>query len=295
MPASQPIKIMNSIIKSNAKLNLYLRVTEKKDGYHLLESIFAPIKHSDIIYISESADNQDKCTITTKYISPTPLIQNNTVLKALSLMRQKYEFKQHFNIEIEKNIPIGAGLAGGSSNAATIISWLVKNFNLSTSKEEITEIAKKIGADVPFFIHNKPSLVKGIGEIIFPIELSPYKVIIVYPMLELLTKDVFNHYSANNDNTAPIEAFFARLEDKSGLPTDQTYNSLISPACSLCPEIEDILNFMQQLPNCILSSMTGSGSTCFALFDQNENLTTQLKILNTQYPKYFISESNIEI
>lgn len=288
---------MNSIIKSNAKLNLYLQVTGKKEGYHLLESIFVPISLSDTIYISESAEPRDKCTITTKYISPSPPIQNNTVLKALDLLRQKYRFKQYFNIEIDKYIPIGAGLGGGSSNAGLIISWLIKTFNLTASEEEILEIAKKIGADVPFFIHNRPSLIKGIGEIIDPIELAPYKIIMVYPMSELSTNKVFSHYSTNfikKDNVASIDNFLSILKNKEkNSLTDQIYNSLINPACSICPAITPILNFMKNLPNSILSSMTGTGSTCFSIFPPDEDLKKQLHLLKTQYPQYLILESNI--
>ena len=172
----------------NAKINIGLNIISKRaEGYHNIESIFYPIAWRDILEITPA-----------KHLSfeSTGLFipgQDNLCLKAYNLLKSHYDIAP-VAIHLHKNIPIGAGLGGGSSNAAFTLKALNTIFELGLQKDELKKMAAQIGADCSFFIDNKPSLASGIGELLNPIffDLSNYHLIVVKPPIFISTAEAFS-------------------------------------------------------------------------------------------------------
>ena len=241
-------------IKAYGKVNLGLDVVGKRpDGYHELDMIMCPIDLYDDIEIVIS----DKDSVTSDVSIP----KENTVTKAVSLMRERYKFKEHFDIKIEKHIPMQAGLAGGSADAASVIWAIVKILKLEADAKELLDIGKEIGADVPFCMVGKLSRVKGIGEVIEPFEKNlSLPCILVRPNSGIDTgkafkslKEPFFHPDILTIQKAMISGDYNAFIRNLG-------NSLEGPAISMVSEITTIKTELIDMGfDCSL--MTGSGST----------------------------------
>ncbi|MDR1697448.1 MAG: 4-(cytidine 5'-diphospho)-2-C-methyl-D-erythritol kinase [Erysipelotrichaceae bacterium] len=256
------------LIKAYAKINLSLNVFPKEPNtnLHQIDSIFLPIDLFDVIDIDIAMRNY---TFVTCDDPDMEIIENNTISRAIKLMRDRYGFKEHFHVEIHKAIPVRGGLGGGSSNAAAVILYLNKLLNLRATKEELIEIAKQVGSDVTFFLDNKPARVTGFGEKVSqPIKLiDDYHVLLVKPQQGLSTAEVYQEADnlglkqlANNDLL--IKAL--ETGDKELVRTS-IFNSLQEAAIKLSPEIQSIIDLLKQ-EGFRTVMMSGSGSTVFALF-----------------------------
>ena len=199
---------MNSIkLKSRAKINLSIDVLGKRqDGYHLVEMIMQTIDLYDLIEISEIEDNQ---IIIKSASDEIPLDCNNLVYKAADLIKQKFNITKGIEIDIQKNIPVAAGMAGGSSNAAAILVGLNKLWNLNLSDQALEELGLKLGADVPFCINGGAVLASGIGE-----ELTPIKglskdicILVCKPDLFVSTKEVYESLDSKHIDKRPNNKF----------------------------------------------------------------------------------------
>lgn len=253
------------ICKSYAKINLSLKVTgTREDGYHYLEMVNLPLKLHDIVEFDPLPNAQE-----THIVCDDPGLsglKHNLCQKAFNLMQEKYGFKQRFLIKIHKEIPFAAGLGGGSSNAAVVMSALNKMLHLGASNAELAELGVQIGADVPFFLENRPMQVSGIGEIMSPLPVKKnWNVLIVKPQKGLSTKDVYaicDSFPKASVDTALVEEGLAEFdEDKIAKGIG---NDLMAPAISLLPEIGNVCDSLKQMGFKIVS-MSGSGSSCFAL------------------------------
>lgn len=246
---------------SHAKINAFLHIVGKKEnGYHLLESIFLPINIADKITITENKDIQ--CLVHGAEIT------DNICTKIAKALAQKFAVDKGALIEIEKNIPISAGLGGGSSNAATTLKLLCKLWNIEMSQQEMIDFSTPIGADIPFFIVNKPAVVAGIGEFITPIEMpKQYKLLLINCNKSVSTIDVFK---------MGFPTFSPKMDFEKNTNYDEmifsSHNDLQANAIKLCPEIADVLEFLQQQQGCMLARMSGSGATCFGIFEDDATL-----------------------
>ena len=253
------------LVKSYAKINLSLKITgNRDDGYHFLEMINLPIDLYDTIEISRiPASMGSYVTLDDPNLSQ---LQENLGTRALNMMREAFGFKDNFNIKIHKEIPSGAGLGGGSSDAATIMLMLNKILRLNATKEKMDQIALALGADVPYFLNPVPAKVTGIGEEIVPIKVKKkYFCLLVKPTQSLSTADVYNlsdycqKYRIETDKVAEglASGDDIMVERYSG-------NDLLPAAEKLAPEIGEIFATMKN-DGFNLASMSGSGSTLFAL------------------------------
>ena len=178
----------------NAKINLGLNIVEKRpDGYHNLETIFYPINLQDALEVTRRENNDKEYTL---HISGSPLEgepEDNLVVKAYKLLKKDYPGLLPVDIHMYKHIPAGAGLGGGSSDAACMIKLLNDKFSLGLSTERMEEYAVKLGADCAFFIRNKPVFATGIGNLFEPVELSlkGYHIILIKPDIFVSTRDAF--------------------------------------------------------------------------------------------------------
>jgi len=251
-------------ILSPAKINLFLHVSGKRpDGYHDIVSLMCCVSLYDVI----SFDFDGGITSVTCTDPEIPCDERNHALKAAYLFLGKFRKNEGIRIHIEKNIPAGAGLGGGSSNAAAVLSCLNSWFGNPFSVKEIMAMGLEIGADVPFFLFKKPALATGIGEKLkeYPLKL-PYKILIVYPGFGVLTKEVYNNLNLRLTNCknklkklVSVQEFDAKL----------LCNDLESVAVSKYPEIDEVKEaILKQGASGVL--MSGSGSSVFGLFSDND-------------------------
>lgn len=288
-------------LKCPAKINIFLNIIGKKsDGYHQLESIFLPIELSD--YIEVKPASAFKLITSGKYQNK---IKNseNILIKILEYFKKNFQISDNFSVNLQKNIPIGAGLGGGSSDGAGFIKILNQIFNLKLDKQKMQEIALNFGSDLPFFFEESACMVRGRGELVARLpshiveKFTNYKILLINPNINLSTKLIFENYQklikANKINYSKpidIENLFTKNLDEIFKISN---NDLAQIAFLNHPILIEILKDLNSF-NPILANMTGSGSTMFTIFDKlNLNLNQCHNFLIKKYPNYFINISNL--
>lgn len=273
------------IKKSPAKINLYLEIVGRAtNGYHLLDSLMVPIDIFDVITLEKS----DQLQLEIKGENAAVLQvnwQKNIIIKAINLLAEKFYLTPNIKITLEKNIPIAAGLGGGSSNAATILLMLNEFYDLHLSKAELLDLGLKLGADVPFFINGNVAFVSGIGEVL---KLAKFNcdnlfLLIVNPKKPLSTQEVFLNFAAD------FRSQNSQIKNNQIISTIKNrYNDLQISAIRIIPEIAIILQKISQQKNCLVSRMSGSGASCFGVFENAEDL--ELAYINMQktFPNFYI-------
>jgi 4-diphosphocytidyl-2-C-methyl-D-erythritol kinase len=277
------------IKKAHAKLNLALNIVGlRPDGYHDIETIMLPLDLHDSIELNiasnRSADDFVVCDNYNVGIS-----KYNLCHKAINIARQKWGFKQHFDIFIHKNIFLQSGLGGGSADAAVVLKSIVKILNIKTTNEELIEVARQIGSDVPFMLFNKPAVVSGVGEHIeyfdFDNKYRNYYILLVKPLAGLSTTAVYTEYEKCEkkfyDIKACKEAFIKGEPIK-----DLIGNSLENPAFSLLPELAELKKSLVEY-GFELVFMTGGGSCMVAMTDNKHLANKALK-------HYFMDKEHYE-
>ncbi|WP_245503454.1 4-(cytidine 5'-diphospho)-2-C-methyl-D-erythritol kinase [Aquabacterium lacunae] len=246
-------------LKAPAKLNLFLHVTGRRaDGYHLLQSVFVPIDWCDTLHLHLRTDGQ-----ITRHDLTATLPPEDLCLKAARLLQQHSGTSLGADVHIDKQVPWGAGLGGGSSDAATVLKGLNTLWGLHWPTERLAELAVQLGADVPFFIHGRPAWVEGVGEQITPIELPQAlfdtPVAVLKPPVAIPTPAIFGSENLRRDEKPAIVADFLAAPKQFGC------NNLEEPAKAYSQEVVQALEWMQaRFGN---SRMTGSGSAVFAWVD----------------------------
>ena len=188
--------------ESPAKLNLFLKVLSKRsDGYHNIDTSFQYIDLSDKM-IFKKTEKDILIESKEKFL----LNHNNTIFQSAQKLKEMFKVKSGVKIQIQKNIPIGAGLGGGSSNSATTLVALNKLWDLNLSKNRLIEIGKNIGADVPFFIFGKNALGKGLGEELKPVDSVKNNFLLIQPDIHNSTKKMFNLLEQWRENNKTISA-----------------------------------------------------------------------------------------
>lgn len=291
---------MNSItLKSRAKINLSIDVLGKRqDGYHLVEMIMQTIDLYDLIEINEKDNDQITIKSTSDEI---PLDCNNLVYKAANLIKKTFNINKGVEIHIKKNIPVAAGMAGGSSNAAAVLVGLNKLWNLNLSNQQLEKIGLKLGADVPFCINGGAVLASGIGE-----ELTPIKgltkdvcILVCKPDLFVSTKEVYECIDSKDIDKRPNNKFLIEClknEDTRQL-AENMFNVLEGVTMDKHPVIQQIKDIMTN--NRALGAMvSGSGPTVFGLYENREDAVKCKAILEKQFKQTFVvacEEKGVEV
>lgn len=262
-----------------AKINLGLNVVSKRpDGYHNLETVFYPVGIKDEILIETVPDKispRYDCSLNIKGINIDGELQQNLIVKAYKLLKQRYTSIPKINVTLTKNIPTQAGMGGGSADCAFTIRMLNDGFNLGMSIKEMQETATELGADCPFFINPTPSFATGIGEILTPIDLnlSQYKIAIVKPPIMISTKEAFANITPKKPTMCCRDIVMQPIETWK----EKLVNDFEQGISNSHPEIIKIKNKLYDL-GAIYASMTGSGSALFGIFDKNiYNLDKEFK------------------
>lgn len=238
-----------------AKLNLFLHVTGRRaDGYHLLQSVFRLIDTHDTLYLSVTDDGR----VARENALPGIPEEQDLSVRAAKLLQEEAGCRAGVRIRLEKRLPMGGGLGGGSSDAATVLLALNALWGLGFGRSELQEIGLRLGADVPFFVFGKSALVEGVGEVLTPVALPAAWYVVLVPPVAVPTQKIFTDPELTR-NTPPITmaAFFAGAG----------HNDLEPVACRLYPALSDHLEWLGQYGQ---ARMSGSGSCVFAGFSSRE-------------------------
>lgn len=263
--------------KINAALNVVCR---REDGYHELEMVMLPLTLCDDVSIHFA--KTDWFTWNLKY----HINGKNTIVKAVHLMREHYKIQNHFRIHVHKRIPTQAGLAGGSADAAAVMLAIRDMCHIQASDEEIAQLSKQIGADVPFCVMNTPSVVKGIGEILEPFEMNcDFDVVLLKPYKGVSTKECFESIDFNECIHPDVEEVKRCLceDDFEGLSAC-VGNTLENAAIKLVSEIGQAKAYLKELGFEVVC-MSGSGSTVFGLTRKPDLVEKVMK--NSKYRDWF--------
>lgn len=277
------------VVFPNCKINLGLNILDKReDGFHNLQSIFIPVPWCDVLEIIES--ERDEIFVYGNEVAADS--QSNTCFKALQILRGVRKFPA-VQIHLLKNIPMGAGLGGGSSDGAFTLKLLNEKFNLGFSLEELKIFAAQIGSDCPFFIENKPMLVEGRGEKILPINFSlkDFSIAIIYPEAHVDTAFAYKQLSEFRKKNK-IETRKFSVEKFLQLSPEEWKNILFNDFEEVIFPMNNEIKIWKDFfynQGAIFSLMSGSGSSVFSIFKKNE-IPDLKKLSELQQVKFFQSD-----
>jgi len=278
---------MNEIaIKAPAKINIGLNIINKReDGYHNLETLFYPINLYDNIII-KPADSL-KFNTDSDFLASE---NDNIVLKAVRLLERESGEKINVEIRLEKNIPVGAGLGGGSSDGAAVLKALNKAYSLNLSEDRLISLALELGSDVPFFIRSTPSLASSRGEILTPVNFSiSSPVLIVNPGIHISTKWAFQNILPGKWHTG----LFDLLKENGDIKSLKS--GILNDFETIClqhyPELKNIKDKLY-FYGADFALMSGSGSSFFGIFPSSEQAQTALEYFSQLNYFTFIHREN---
>jgi 4-diphosphocytidyl-2-C-methyl-D-erythritol kinase len=265
------------IFKSPAKLNLMLHITaQREDGYHLLQTVFQFIDLYDYLTFEITDDSS-----ISRSDSQTPVDEaDDIILLAAKLLQSKYQISLGLRYSIEKHIPIGGGLGGGSSNAATTLMALSKLWKLNLDHSELATLGLELGADVPVFIEGKSAWASGIGEDLIPVDLPKPWYVVIYPQIFVSTGEIFaSEQLTRNCDPITIRAFLAGAGRNVCEPI----------ACQLYPGIQKSIDWLSQYSK---ARMTGTGACVFASFDSLEQAESVRSLAPEHWSAFVVKAMN---
>lgn len=276
----------------NAKINIGLNITNRRpDGYHDIETVFYPVQLVDHVEVYDDGDwdtyPEDSFNMmvlirwigkqqdTSSYDALKGSTGDNIVQKALALLRQYCEVPP-LEICLTKNIPVGAGLGGGSADAAFFIREVNKRLSLGLTRDQLLEIASKLGSDCAFFIDNTPKYATGRGEILqdVPSVLDGYKIKVIKPLFNISTKEAYSMVKPQKPETSLLEDFRRPVKEWRGLIKND-FEQFLFP---LHPELQRYKDALYE-SGALYASMTGSGSALFGIFEGDPVLSDEIREL----------------
>ena len=273
--------------KAPAKVNLTLRVIGRRaDGYHEIESLVAFADVGDTLTFSPGG------AVALSVAGPTAAaagqIADNLVLKAARALAERVERLKLGGFALSKRLPVAAGLGGGSADAAAALRLLARANGLAPDDPRLMQAARATGADVPVCLDPRPRFMRGIGDVLSdPLDLPRLFAVLLNPRVAVATKDVFAALTvptAGQTAPAAICTGTAALLDEIA----RGRNDLEGAAIELEPAIADALAVLRKLPGCRLARMSGSGATCFGLFDSMDAARGAARRLRVGYPDWWV-------
>ena len=275
-------------VKAFAKINLCLDVLRRKeDGYHEVEMVMTNVDIADVLEIKELEEKKILLKSDNKDLA---MDETNLIYKAIVLLQKEAGKDFGIKLSLEKNIPMEAGMAGGSADAAATLKAVNELFKLNISKDRLMELGASLGADIPFCIMGGTALASGIGEKLKSLKPLPkMKILIAKPNTGLSTKKVYESLDIENLNKSgfrqrDVKEMVSVIESDKDEKTkikeiaDSLNNILELPSIKLLPFIEDIKKTMMD-NNCLGCLMSGSGTAVFGIFDNDEDMLRTKKIL----------------
>ncbi len=269
-----------------AKINLALHVRRRRDdGYHELETLFAFVDDGDLLSV-EVADT-DTLTLIGEFADGLSTGSDNLVLRALDLARRSGAAVPPLAITLEKNLPVAAGLGGGSADAGAMLRLILREWPTGLDADVLIAASVALGADVPSCVRSITATASGIGDVMTPLadsDIAGMPVLLVNPMEPVATGPVFAGWDAVD--RGPMPSGNARAITRAGR------NDLTASAMAICPDIDEVLTVLRaQLP--WAARMSGSGATCFALFASDAELEAATNRLWDDYPDWWLMAGHL--
>ena len=298
---SSPWPLISSLLdlveSAPAKVNLTLRVLGRRaDGYHDIESLVVFADVADRLALTPG----DALTLTVNgpRAAQSGAVADNLVIKAARALTARLPKLRAGAFHLEKNVPVAAGLGGGSADAAAALRLLARANKIDRDDPRLHDAARETGADVPVCLDPRTRLMRGIGEILSaPLPLPRLHALLVNPGVAVPTKTVFSGWSLSPNftsvSTAAADAALAKISNERQLLEwlKREANDLQPPAIALAPAIAEVLAELRAAAGCRLARMSGSGATCFGLFSSHAETAAAGKMLRAQFPHWWISET----
>ena len=278
-----------------AKINLALHITHRReDGYHDLESliVFADIA-DELEAVSAAADS---LSISGPFASALGQGSGNLVMRALSAFRQRWPgvVPDGLAMHLVKNLPVAAGIGGGSADAAAALRIFAGMAKTPIAVAELSDLAATLGADVPACLLSRPLIARGVGEILSPLPSFPgCHVVLVNPLVPVATADVFRRLRAHDNYPLPALPEPLTRPAQLGLWLAETRNDLQPPAVKLVPVIGDIIEDLAATQGCILARMSGSGATVFGLFGSEGQAHQAAQVMRGRNPNHWVAAAPV--
>ncbi|WP_339776880.1 4-(cytidine 5'-diphospho)-2-C-methyl-D-erythritol kinase [uncultured Thalassospira sp.] len=278
---------------AQAKINLFLHVTGKReDGYHTLDSLVCFADIGDTL----RARLRDDAILTLAITGPMADAldegppRDNLVMRAATLLQEKYHVTRGAELILEKNLPVASGIGGGSADAAAALRVLCKLWRLDVPATDLADIALMLGADVPVCLTGGTVLMQGIGEQLTPLAPLPgFSLVLANPGKAVSTPAIFNARDGDftEANLWPTTSGFGDVTSLADALRD-CRNDLTLPAITLLPEICDVLDALARADGCLLARMSGSGATCFGLYPDADLADTAAAAIAEANPDWWV-------
>lgn len=285
---------MSSVtLSAPAKVNLFLHVMGKRaDGYHLLDSLVMFADYGDTLELSPAEEFRltVEGAFSDELSSTSP--DDNLVSRAAMLLAKQYGVTPAIRVHLTKNLPIGAGIGGGSSDAAALLRGLSQLWQLKVTGEELAELSLVLGADMPVCVHGTPARIMGIGEVITPHKgiACDIPVLLVNPRVEVPSQAIYRMGIEPNPEICDLPASIESPEEMAAL-IHQTRNDLQPNAIAYAPQIQTVLSALSELPGCLAERMSGSGATCIGIFPDETGLFEAAERLRQHHPEWWVQPS----
>lgn len=282
----------NLTVHCGVKLNLNLHITGRRgDGYHELSSVVVFSKDfGDIITIRQAPEkvSTDSLKITGKFAADLAAedICSNLVLRAVALLRRSYPSLPFFALDLQKDVPVASGIGGGSCDAAAVIRALAAHYDLTINAKEYISL----GADIPVCLRQCPVIMSGIGEKLKPIQTLPeMTVLLVNPMQKISAMECYKYFKQTDFSfSTPLPPVPEKIDiNEWASYLRMTHNDLFAPAAHFCPRLTYLIEVLKSTKDNIYTAMSGSGATCFALFDNRAAALKAKKNILERYPDYW--------
>ena len=269
--------MLSDVLPSPAKLNLFLHITGRRaDGYHSLQTIFQLLDYGDSLTftLNQSGD------ISLSPAMDTVAAEDNLIVRAARLLQSAAGCTQGCDIVIDKQIPMGAGLGGGSSNAATALVGLNQLWQSGLSSDELADLGTQLGADVPVFVRGNTAFAEGIGELLTAVELPEQWYLVITPDVQVSTAEIFSNPQLTRD-TSPIKI--------RALSEVQYRNDCQAVVTELYPAVKKALEWISDYRNPL---MTGTGASVFCSFDNQTEAQQALDLVPKQWSAFIARGDN---
>lgn len=274
-----------------AKVNLALHVTGRRaDGYHELESLVVFVDVADELRVMPA--RRDSLVVTGPFAPLAGPGEGNLVTRTVAAFRRRWpdHLPEGLAVELVKNLPVAAGLGGGSADAAAMLRLMLGLAQQPVPQDELAQLALSLGADVPCCLMSLPCEVRGIGEIIHPLRAFPrFYMVLVNPLVAVPTADIFRRLERRDNPPLPPLPRPLERPAELGLWLAETRNDLEPPAMALVPAIGELIGDLGRSEGCVLARMSGSGGTVFGLFGSEAQAHQAAHEMRARHPGYWVA------
>ena len=274
-----------------AKINLALHVTGRRaDGYHSLEMLVAFAEIGDELEAVPA--RKDSLSISGPFAAALGNSEGNLVLRALAAFRARWPeaLPDGVAVTLRKNLPVAAGLGGGSADAAAALRLFATMSSEDIAFADLLAVATSLGADLPMCLYSRPAEVRGIGEIVLPLKHFPAcHVVLVNPLVPVVTAEAFRKLERRDNPGLPAIADPLMRPAQLGLWLGETRNDLEAPALAIAPIVGELIDHLAAVDGCILARMSGSGATVFGLFGSSNQAHQAAHDLREKWPGFWVA------